>query len=149
MPKKDSVMTLESLEEIWMSPYGKGKLPDYSRIYPHYHPDCLFHDSVQSFRGRDRFIQMCERLAERCSETYMDIHSMGQNGNNVFFVEWTMTVSFRNTPLTPIHGATRLNVDEEGLITLHRDYFDLWGDSVDAIPFLGKVYRWFMKNVMG
>jgi len=32
---KKKVMTLERLEEIWMSPYGKGKLPDHSRIYPH------------------------------------------------------------------------------------------------------------------
>jgi hypothetical protein len=149
MAKKKSVMTLERLEQIWLSPYGKGKLPDYSQMYPHYHPDCLFHDSVQAFRGRHTFIQMCERLEKRCSEIYMDVHSMGQNGNNIFFAEWTMTISFRNTPLTPIHGATRLNVDDDGLITLHRDYYDLWGDSFDAIPVMGKMYRWFMKNVMG
>ena len=149
MAKKKQVMTLERLEKIWMSPYGKGKIPDYSQSYPHYHPDCRFHDSVQAFQGRDTFIQMCERLEKRCSEIYMDIHSMGQNGNNIFFVEWTMTMSFRNTPLTPIHGASRLNVDDDGLITLHRDYYDLWGDSLDAIPVMGKMYRWFMKNVMG
>ena len=149
MAKKKNVMTLERLEELWLSPYGKGMLPDYSQIYPHYHPDCLFHDSLQAFRGRDTFIQMCERLEKRCSEIYMDVHSMGQNGDNIFFLEWTMTMSIRNTPLTPIHGATRLNVDEDGLITLHRDYYDLWGDAFDAIPVMGKMYRWFTKNVMG
>ena len=149
MATRKKRMTLERLEKIWLSPYGKGKLPDYSQIYPHYHPDCLFRDSIQAFRGRDTFIQMCERLEKRCSEIYMDINSMGKNGDNIFFVEWTMTVSFRNTPLTPIHGATRLNVDDDGLITLHRDYYDLWGDSLDAIPVMGKAYRWFMKNVMG
>jgi len=149
MAAKKRKMTLKRLEEIWMSPYGKGKVPDYSQIYPHYHPDCLFHDSIQAFRGRDAFTQMCERLEKRCSEIYMDIHSMGQNGDHIFFVEWTMTMGFRRTPLTPIHGATRLNVDDDGLITLHRDYYDLWGDSLDAIPVMGKAYRWFMKNAVG
>lgn len=75
---------------------------------------------------------------------------MGRNGDNLFFVEWTMrTMRFRNAPLTPIHGTSRLNVDQNGLITLHRDDYDLWGDSLEAIPFMGKTYRWFMKRVVG
>jgi len=149
MATEKQVMTLERFREIWMSPYGKRKVPDYSQIHPHCHPNCRFHDSAQAFQGRDTFIQRCKRLEKRCSEICMDIHSMGQNGGNVFFVEWTMTMRFRNTPLTPIHGTSRLNVDENGLITLHRDYCDLWGDSLDAIPVMGKMYRWFMKSVMG
>ncbi len=149
--KKDTPapsMTLERFEEIWQSPYGKGKVPDFSQIYPHYHPNCRFHDSIQSFDGRDKFVEMCDRLEKRCSEIYMDIHDIAQNGNT-FFIEWTMTMRFRKTPLTPMHGATKVTVDDDGLITLHRDYYDLWGDSLDAVPGVGKMYRWFMTTVMG
>jgi hypothetical protein len=60
-----------------------------------------------------------------------------------------MTVRFGRTPLTPMKGATRITVDDKGLITEHRDYYDLWGDSLDAVPMIGKAYRLFMKTVMG
>lgn len=148
MTEAKTAMTLERMLEIWYSPYGKGKKPVFSEIYPHYHPQCRFHDSIQAFEGREVFMEMCERLQKRCSEIRMEVHHAAQNGN-VFFVEWTMSVSFMKAPLTPMYGATRLTVDEEGLIKVHRDYYDLWGDSFDAIPVVGKMYRWFMRTVMG
>ena len=148
MAAKKKAMTLERLLEIWNSPYGDDPVPDYSNIYPHYHPNCRFHDSIQSFDGLDTFMEMCERLEERCAEIRMEVHSAAQNGS-IFLIEWTMTMSFRGTPMTPLNGASRLNVDEDGLITLHRDYYDLWGDTLDVIPVVGPAYRWFMKTVMG
>jgi len=141
-------MTLERMREIWVSPYGRGKKPEYSQIFPHYHPHCRFRDSIQAFEGKEKFLEMCDRLTRRCSEIYMDVHAAAQNGN-VFFFEWTMTVRFGKAPLTPMYGATRVTVDEDGLITEHRDYYDLWGDSLDAVPLVGKMYRLFMKTVMG
>ena len=141
-------LTLDRMLEIWNSPYGSGKKPDFSRIYPHYHPHCRFHDSIQAFEGKQKFVEMCDRLSRRCSEIYMDVHTAAQNGNTFFF-EWTMSVRFGPAPLTPMYGATKVTVDEEGLITAHRDYYDLWGDSLDAIPVMGKIYRLFMKTVMG
>ena len=146
-PKKKG-MTPDKFLEIWNSPYGADPVPDYSKIYPHYHPDCRFHDSIQSFDGRDNFMEMCERLEQRCAEIRMEVHSAAKNGN-VFLIEWTMSMRFRGTPLTPLSGASRLNVDDDGLITLHRDYYDLWGDTLDVIPGVGKAFRWFMKTVMG
>jgi hypothetical protein len=38
-------------------------------------------------------------------------------------------------------GCTRLLLDEEGRVIDHRDYFDLWGDMIDAFPRVSKVYR--------
>jgi len=141
-------MTVETLREIWMSPYGRGKKPDYSRLYPHYHPDCRFQDSIQAFQGKGKFIEMCERLGKRCQEIYMDVHAVAGSGK-LFFVEWTMSMRFKMSPLTPLKGATKVEVDDDGLIVHHRDYYDLWGDSMDAMPVVGKMYRWFMINVMG
>lgn len=148
MAKKKEEMTLERLLEIWNSPYGHDMVPDFSKLFSHYHPNCRFQDSIQAFDGLEKFKDMCKRLEKRCSEIRLEVHGAAKNGN-VFFVEWTMTVRFRGTPMTPMYGATRLNVDEEGLITLHRDYYDLWGDSLDAVPLVGRVYRWFMRTVMG
>ena len=141
-------LTLDRMLEIWKSPYGGGKRPDFSQIFPYYSADCRFQDSIQAFQGKDKFMEMCDRLHRRCSEIYMEVHNAAQNGN-IFMFEWTMTVRFGRTPLTPMKGATRITVDDKGLITEHRDYYDLWGDSLDAVPMIGKAYRLFMKTVMG
>ena len=148
MTTEKKAMPLDRFLEIWKSPYGKGKKPDYSQIFPYYHPNCRFRDSIQGFEGKEKFMEMCARLTKRSSEIYMDVHNVAQNGNT-FFVEWTMTMRFSRAPLTPLRGSSRINVDDDGLITEHRDYYDLWGDSLDAVPLIGKMYRWFMTTVMG
>ncbi len=148
MAKKKEVMSLERMKEIWLSPYQFGKKPDYSQIYPHYHPNMRFKDSIQEVNGKAKFVELCDRLQKRCSEIRLDIHDMAQN-DKIFFVQWTMSIRFRGTPLTPMYGATKITIDDEGLITEHRDYYDLWGDTLDVIPIVGRMYRWFMVNVMG
>ena len=146
-PDKNEI-TIEKFLEIWNSPYGESKLPDYSKIFPHYHHNCRFHDSIQSFDGLDKFKEMCKRLEKRCKEIRMEVHAVAKNGNT-FFIESTMTMKFGPAPLTPMHVNSKIVFDDNGLITLHRDYYDLWGDTFDIIPGIGKLYRWFMRTVMG
>lgn len=146
-PKKKDI-TVEKFLEIWNSPYGKEKMPSYSNIFPYYHENCRFQDSIQSFEGLDKFKEMCKRLEKRCKEIRMEIHAVAKNGN-VFLVEWTMPMKFGPAPLMSMYGASKIIFDENGLITLHRDYYDLWGDTLDVMPGIGKLYRWFMRTVMG
>jgi len=141
-------LTLEKVREIYEKTYGDEGKPDFSHIYPYYHPNMRFQDCIQVIEGKEKFMEMCDRLARRCSELYMDVHDIAQNGN-VIFLQWTMTLRFMKTPRTPLNGVTKLTLDEDGLILEHRDHFDLWGDSFDAIPGVGKLYRLFMKKVMG
>ena len=56
---------------------------------------------------------------------------------------------FRKSPSTPMYGATRLTLHEDGRIIAQRDYFDLWGAILDGIPLLKKRYRRFMRKVFG
>ncbi len=148
MATKKKSMTVKKMQEIWESPYGKGKLPDFSELIPHIHPNCHFQDSIQSAQGRDKFVEICERLGKRCSELVIEVHNAGKN-ENVFFIEWTMSMSIMGSPMTHMKGITRLVVDDDGLITFWRDYYDLWGDTFDAIPLIGKLYRLFVQTVMG
>lgn len=141
-------LNLDKVREIYSKTYGADGKPDFSHIYPYYHPQVRFRDSIQMIEGKEKFMEMCARLAKRCSELYMAVHDIAQSGN-VIFLQWTMTLRFKKTPLTPLNGVTKLTLDDNGLIVEHRDFFDLWGDSFDAIPVVGKAYRLFMKTVMG
>ena len=143
-----SALTLEKVREIYSRTYSDDGKPDFSHIYPYYHQNVRFRDSIQVIEGRNKFIEMCDRLARRCSEIYMTVHDIAQNGN-IIFLQWTMTTRFRKAPLTPMHGVTKLTRDHQGLIVEHRDHFDLWGDTFDAIPVIGKMYRWVMRKLLG
>lgn len=141
-------LTLDKAREIYSRTKAPGGKIDISHIYKYYHPNMVFRDSIQVVKGRAPFIEMSERLVSRCDELLMEVHNAAQTGN-VIFVEWTMSMRFQKTPFTPLHGTTRLTLDEDGLILEHRDYFDLWGDSFDAVPGFGKLYRRVMHRLFG
>jgi len=91
---------------------------------------------------------MCQRLTKRCEKLQMEIRSVVQE-SNVIFMDWKMTMTFRKTPSTPIYGSTRLVLHEDGRIIEQRDYYDLWGDIFNGVPFFKRPYRWFMRRFFG
>lgn len=60
-----------------------------------------------------------------------------------------MTMMFDRFPATPVHGCTRLTLHEDGRIVAQRDYFDLWGDIFNGIPYFKRTYRRFMRRRFG
>jgi hypothetical protein len=75
------------------------------------------------------------------------IHHATMDGDLVF-VEWEMVISYKKFPTSSLYGASRITL-REGKIIEQRDYYDLWGDIIDNIPFLNKGYRRFMKKRFG
>ncbi len=141
-------LNVESVLELWSQTYNTKGKPDWSHIYPYYHDDIVFQDSIQRIEGKTEFIAMCERLTERCQELQMDIHSIAQS-DNFIIMDWTMTMSFNKYPSTPMYGSTKLTLHEDGRIIGQRDYYDLWGDIFNGIPYFKKTYRKFMRKKFG
>ena len=141
-------LDLDTVAALWSKTYNTEGKPDWSHIYPYYHPDVVFHDAIQRIEGKEEFIALCQRLTERCKQLRMDIHSLARNGN-VIFLQWTMTMMFNKFPSTPVYGCTKLTLHEDGRIIEQRDYYDLWGDIFDNIPRFGKAYRKFLIKKFG
>ena len=137
-----------SVLELWSKTYNTNGKPDWSHIFPYYHPDIIFQDSIQRIEGKENFEAMCNRLTKRCKELRMDIDAIVQD-SNVIIMDWKMTMSFRKSPSTPIFGSTKLTLHEDGRIIEQRDYYDLWGDIFNGIPGFGKAYRKFMHKFFG
>jgi hypothetical protein len=142
------VLTADSVLALWSKTYNTQGKPDWSHIFPYYHPDIIFQDSIQRLEGIDNFKAMCDRLTKRCKELRMDIAHVVVESNTIM-MDWKMTMSFRRSPSTPIYGCTRLTLHEDGRILEQRDYYDLWGDIFDGIPGFRKLYRWFMVKFFG
>ena len=137
-----------TIKELWSKTYNAEGKPDWSHILPYYDEDIYFRDSIQEIHGIKEFKAMTERLATRSGDLKMNIVRAIQQ-ENVIFIEWEMTLSFKRNPSSVIYGTSRLTINNAGKISEQRDYYDLWGDIFDNIPRFGKLYRKFMKTKFG
>ena len=141
-------LDIDKVRELWSKTYNTNGKPDWSHLYPYYHPDVVFQDSVQRIEGIREFVALCERLTRRCQSLQMEIVSIA-GGSNFILMDWVMTMSFNKYPSTPVYGSTKLVINYDGRIIYQRDYFDLWGDIFNGIPYFKKTYRKFMRKHFG
>jgi hypothetical protein len=141
-------LNAETIRELWSKTYNRQGRPDWSHIFPYYHRDIVFQDTIQRIEGIKEFTAMCKRLTRRTQHLKMEILAISQNGNVIMF-DWIMTLMFKKYPDTPMYGATKLVLTEDGLIKEQRDYYDLWGDIFNNIPHFGKMYRRFLVRKFG
>ena len=138
----------EMLKALWSKTYDTEGKPDWSHILPYYDDGIYFRDSIQEIHGIEDFRAMTERLTERSKDLIMNVLRV-INHENIYFIEWEMTISYKKNPSSVLYGASRVTINQEGKITEQRDYYDLWGDIFDNIPRFGKAYRRFMKRKFG
>ena len=136
------------VKELWSKTYNTRGKPDWSHILPYYSDDILFRDSIQEIRGIEEFTKMTERLANRSKELHMNVVRTGKQ-DDLIFIEWEMTISYKKRPRSVLYGISRLTLDEHGKISEQRDYYDLWGDIFDNIPFMARRYRNLMRKKFG
>ena len=138
----------EQFVELWTNIYNTEGKPDWSHILPYYDDKIYFRDTIQEIRGIKEFKAMTVRLVERSKDLRMNIVNIIFEGNIIFF-EWEMRLSFKKYPNSTLFGTSRMTLNEDGKIIEQRDYYDLWGDIIDNIPFLAKGYRKFMRKMFG
>lgn len=141
-------INIETVKELWSKTYNTEGKPDWSHIFPYYHKDIVFQDTIQRIEGIEEFKAMCNRLTKRTDQLNMEIVSIAQNENVIIF-DWIMTMMFKKYPSTPLYGSTKLVISEDGYILQQRDYYDLWGDIFNNIPHWNKMYRRFLVKKFG
>ena len=143
-----NTITVELIKELWSKTYNTEGRPDWSHILPYYDDGIYFRDTVQEIHGIESFTAMTERLSARSKDLKMNIVNI-MMADNIVFMEWEMTLSFKKYPSSIMYGSSRLTINEKGKIAEQRDYYDLWGDIFDNIPRFGKMYRKFMIKKFG
>lgn len=141
-------LSVEQIRELWGKTYNTEGKPDWSHIFPYYHDDIVFQDSIQRIEGIEDFTAMCNRLTKRCEQLNMEIKSIVME-DNVVFLEWIMVMMFKRFPSTPMYGTTKLTFGEDNRIKHQRDYYDIWGDIFNGIPGFKRIYRRFMHRYFG
>lgn len=145
---REGRLTLEIVQDLWAKTYNTDGKPDWSHILPYYDDEIYFRDTIQEIHGMTEFKAMTERLTKRSQDLGMKLVRTAQVGEDIF-LEWEMTISYKKYPSSVMYGFSRLTLNERGKIAEQRDYYDLWGDIFDNIPFFAKRYRKFMKKKFG
>lgn len=141
-------LTIERIQDLWSRTYNRDGKPDWSHIFPYYHENILFEDSIQKIEGIAEFTAMCNRLTTRCEQLNMDILSIVMDSHQVFF-QWKMVMMFKKFPSTALYGCTKLTLGDDNRIIAQRDYFDIWGTIFNGIPALRGAYWKFMHRYFG
>jgi hypothetical protein len=67
------------------------------------------------------------------------------------FLTWDFKFKFKRfdtQTLQTVRGGTHLQFDVQGLITLHRDYWDAAEELYEKLPLLGGVMRWLKARAV-
>jgi hypothetical protein len=141
-------LSQESIKQLWSQTYNNSGKPDWSHLFPYYHDEIVFQDSIQKVEGKEDFMAMCKRLTDRSANLSMEISSVVLQ-ENIAFLQWEMRITFKKFPSTPMYGCTKLTFSSDNRIIHQRDYFDLWGDIINGIPPIKNPYRNFMQKYFG
>ncbi|MCA1949340.1 MAG: nuclear transport factor 2 family protein [Treponema sp.] len=142
------ITSLEQFTALWSQTYNREGKPDWSHIIPYYDEAIHFRDCIQEVQGLKNFRELTERLTKRSQDLSMAIKNAVMQ-DRLIYMEWEMTILFRNTRSSVVYGASRILLNERGKIVDQRDYYDLWGDIFDNIPGFNRMYRSFMRRVFG
>jgi Uncharacterized conserved protein (DUF2358) len=110
------------LIDILKEDYRRFPLDQTYRIYAE---DVFFKDPVTEFRGIARYQQMIGLMNTWFKSPKMDLHDIQQSGNRIktrWTLSWTTPLPWQ--PRIAIDGRSELEIDAEGLITAHLDYWD-------------------------
>lgn len=111
-----------NLVDILKEDYERFPLDQTYRIYAE---DVFFKDPVIEFRGIARYQQMIGLMNTWFKSPKMDLHDIQQVGNRIhtrWTLSWTTPLPWQ--PRININGRSELELNEEGLITAHLDYWD-------------------------
>jgi hypothetical protein len=133
----------DTLRALFTKPYG-APAPSEAQWRALYADEVHFQDPTQEQHGIAAYLKAQEGLIQRCDDVYLTPGAIAF-GQGCAFVEWEMGLKIKGIEFI-YPGATRLVLNDAGLIVDHRDYFDFVGPTFGPVPLLGGFVRWLYKR---
>lgn len=113
-----------------------------------YDPNARFKDPFNEVQGIDAIHQIFDHMFVALREPRFVVTGRVVQGAQCFLT-WDFLFYFRSLRQgreQTIRGASHLVLDEQGLITLHRDYWDAAEELYEKLPVVGGAMRWLKKR---
>lgn len=99
-----------------------------------------FKDPFNDVRGRAAIARIFEQMFDELSEPRFVVLATATEGDDAF-LGWELHFRRAGGAAMTIRGATQLRYSPQGLVTLHRDYWDAAEELYEKLPLLGLLMR--------
>jgi len=121
---------------------------DLSRLSELYAPDARFKDPFNEVQGLTAIEGIFAHMFESLDSPHFVVTERIMQGTQCFLV-WDFRFRFRRFDTTSwqtVRGSTHLVFNDQGLVTLHRDYWDAAEELYEKLPMVGGLMRWLKRR---
>ena len=125
-----------------LTPGGVQRLPEF------YAADARFKDPFNDVRGLSEIARIFSHMYVALDQPHFVVTNRLVDGEQAFLV-WEFRFRFKRFDTQTwqtVHGSTHLQFNAQGLITLHRDYWDAAEELYEKLPVLGALMRWLKQR---
>ena len=144
LPTSDHTAAIERLVQFFeaVSPHNLDRLSEF------YHPQARFKDPFNEVQGIPAIQHIFAHMFVQLEQPRFVVTTQVLQGQQCFLT-WEFLFGFKGfkTGQTQtILGATHLVLNEAGLITQHRDYWDAAEELYEKLPVVGGLMRWLKRR---
>jgi len=113
-----------------------------------YAPTARFKDPFNDVKGTAEIERIFQHMYVSLQQPRFVIVEQIVDGSQAFLT-WEFRFKFRRFDTHTeqvVLGTTHLVLDEQGLISLHRDYWDAAEELYEKLPVVGSVMRWLKRR---
>lgn len=121
---------------------------DVATIGALYAPQARFKDPFNEVQGVHAIAQIFSHMFVALDQPRFVVTGRVVQGSQCFLT-WDFVFAFRNFHkgvAQTVRGASHLVLDDNGLITLHRDYWDAAEELYEKLPLVGTLMRWLKQR---
>ena len=119
-----------------------------SQLHTLYDAQASFKDPFNEVKGLPEIERIFSHMYVALDQPHFVITGQLVDGAQAFLT-WEFRFRFKRfdtTTLQTVRGASHVAFNEQGLVTLHRDYWDAAEELYEKLPVVGGVMRWLKKR---
>jgi len=125
-----------------LSPQSVGQL------HTVYDAQARFKDPFNEVQGLPEIERIFRHMYVALEEPHFVVTGQVVDGAQAFLT-WEFCFRFKRfdtTTMQAVRGASHVVFNEQGLVTMHRDYWDAAEELYEKLPILGGLMRWLKKR---
>jgi hypothetical protein len=119
-----------------------------SQLHTIYDAQATFKDPFNEVQGLPEIERIFRHMYVALDQPHFVITGQLVDGAQAFLT-WEFRFRFKRfdtTTLQTVRGGSHLVFNEQGLVTLHRDYWDAAEELYEKLPLVGGLMRWLKKR---
>jgi hypothetical protein len=119
-----------------------------AQLHTIYDAQARFKDPFNEVQGLPEIEKIFRHMYVALEQPHFVVTGQVVDGTQAFLT-WEFRFRFKRfdtTTLQAVRGASHVVFNEQGLVTVHRDYWDAAEELYEKLPVLGGLMRWLKKR---